>query len=577
MLATFDINKSTFEITDSGLAYNRIYDRAGNIVNANTQLPFGSISRLCSAQLIEPNQFGNGIGLTDRIYFTGEEFNNGTEWALDTATGDLWAAPALGAAAWENVTELNTGRTDKVALLIGDDRQGAPLLLYVGTKNPNGNFLQRNGLSNGKLFVWVADDPTSATDIIEDDPSEFRGTRNSLAGQFVEIAYYRPTLAGTPGYDALGYATQTTQDALARAVSNFQFSRPEDVSTNPADGTQAVLASTGRAEFAGGADTWGTTYRIDVNFNNIDAAGGITARVDILYDGNDAGAGQFQGPDFGLRSPDNLDWSEDGSIYIQEDRSTTPATLFGGTSGEEASIWKLNPTNGALTRIGQINRSAVPTGQTDSRPTDLGNWESSGVLDVSELFGQPAGNLFVFDVQAHSLTGGPITSGNLVEGGQLSLLSTNRTIIGNARPNRITTFNGNDVVSGGGGNDIVSAGFGDDLIRGGNGADSLSAGGGNDTIIASAGADICIGGLGDDVIRTGLGADLVVIARDSGSDTVRDFNVRAGDKIGLSGGLRFRNLTFSGDDILLRGTSEVLVTLTGVNTTTLGRSSFVIV
>jgi len=41
----------------------------------------------------------------------------------------------MGLAAWENVTELNTGRTDKVAFLVGDDRAGAPLLLYVGDKN----------------------------------------------------------------------------------------------------------------------------------------------------------------------------------------------------------------------------------------------------------------------------------------------------------------------------------------------------------------------------------------------------------------------------------------------------------
>ena len=79
--------------------------------------------------------FGSGIGLAARIYFAGEETNGGTEWALDTATGDLWAVPARGLAAWENVTELNTGRTDKVAFLIGDDRAGAPLLLYVGDKN----------------------------------------------------------------------------------------------------------------------------------------------------------------------------------------------------------------------------------------------------------------------------------------------------------------------------------------------------------------------------------------------------------------------------------------------------------
>ncbi|MGV2390513.1 MAG UNVERIFIED_CONTAM: hypothetical protein LVR29_26635 [Microcystis novacekii LVE1205-3] len=86
------------------------------------------------------------------------------------------------------------------------------------------------------------------------------------------------------------------------------------------------------------ADSWGTVYIFDNNLvfdqnGNLDtAASSVSAR--ILYDGNDAGGGQFSSPDFGVRSPDNLDWSDDGTIYIQEDRSFSD---FGQTSGEETS------------------------------------------------------------------------------------------------------------------------------------------------------------------------------------------------------------------------------------------------
>lgn len=179
------------------------------------------------------------------------------------------------------------------------------------------------------------------------------------------------------------------------------------------------MASTGR----GGrfpSDDWGTTYKIDVDFNDI-ATGDITATLDILYDGDDAGAGQFEGPDFGLRSPDNLEWAKDGFIYLQEDRSTKNAT-FGGESGEEASIWRLDPNSSDLVRVAQINRSAVPEGQTDGDPTDLGDWESSGITDVSTLFGEEPGDLFLFDVQAHSIRDGIIEDANLVQGGQLAFL-----------------------------------------------------------------------------------------------------------------------------------------------------------
>ncbi|HEY9615397.1 MAG TPA: alkaline phosphatase PhoX [Microcoleaceae cyanobacterium] len=553
-LSYFDIDRQTLQIVDSGLAFDTIYDREGHVVNdPATQLDFGSLNRFCSGQLIEAHQFGNGIGLQDRIYFAGEENSGGTEWALDTATGDLWAAPAMGHAAWENVTELNTGRTDKVAFLIGDDRAGAPLLLYVGDKNPTGNFLGRNGLSQGKLYVWVADDPTSSTDEIEANPSQFNGTGHSLAGQFVEIDYYRPDLKNTRedlngdgtiratelAYDEQGYATQTKQDALARAVSNFQFSRPEDVSTNPADGTQVVLASTGRAELFGGVDTWGTTYLVDVDFAQL-AQGAITAQLKILYDGDDAGAGQFSNPDQGLRNPDNVNWSSDGFIYIQEDRSTTPSTLFGGTSGEEASIWQLDPETGDLTRIAQIDRSAIPTGQTDSQPTDIGNWETSGILDVSSLFEQAPGSLFLFDVQAHSLTGNALTSQNLVEGGQLAFLVANQT------------------------------------LNGGNGADELTGFVGDDTLVGGNGKDTLRGNRGDDVLTGGNGKDVFVLAKGEGTDTITDFGTGP-DVIGLAGGLTFGDLSFSGNNILVASTNEVLATLTGVDTTTLTARDFVLI
>ncbi len=177
----------------------------------------------------------------------------------------------------------------------------------------------------------------------------------------------------------------------------------------------AVLASTGRDSLFP-SDRWGTTYIIDTDFSDLD---NITADVNAIYDGDDAGAGQFTDPDFGLRSPDNLDWADDGWVYLQEDSSYDE---FGLTSGEEASIWRLNPNTGELIRVAQMDRSALPDGQTDSSPDDIGNWESSGIIDVSTLFGEDPGQLFLFDVQAHSLRDGIIANAGLVQGGQLAFL-----------------------------------------------------------------------------------------------------------------------------------------------------------
>ena len=405
----FDIDPATLSVNGAGLAYHTIVDRYGTEVTSGTQIsdnpaadPTLGINRPCSASLFEAGEYG----LVDDIFFSGEESDGGQEFALDVHNGILYCLPWLGRAAWENITLIDSGDPGKIAILVGDDRAGAPLLLYIGEKNHlgDGSFLDRNGLAYGSLYVWVGNGVTS--------PEDFNGTGNSITGAFVEIAHYNPAMAGQPGYDAQGFADQDTQDALAAAAGAFQFSRPEDVATNPANGSQIVLASTGRGS-AFPSDDWGTTYIIDVDLAS------LTADISIIYDGDDAGAGQFATPDYGLRSPDNLDWADNGWIYIQEDRSTSNG-VFGGESGIEASIWAMNPVDGKLYRIGSVDRRAVPMGQVDTAPGDIGNWETSGILDVSGLFNVGSDEILMAAVvQGHSIKEGPIADGDLQEGGQL--------------------------------------------------------------------------------------------------------------------------------------------------------------
>ena len=117
-------------------------------------------------------------------------------------------------------------------------------------------------------------------------------------------------MAGNGEYDDLGYATQSKQDALVTALGAFQFSRPEDVSTSPSDSTLALMASTGRSS-AFPSDAWGTVYAVDIDFTD------LSADLQIIYDGDDAGGGAYPAPDFGLRSPDNVDWADDGPVLHQ--------------------------------------------------------------------------------------------------------------------------------------------------------------------------------------------------------------------------------------------------------------------
>ena len=216
----------------------------------------------------------------------------------------------------------------------------------------------------------------------------------------------------------MGYKTGLTLRREAKAGGAFQFSRPEDVSTHPSIGTRAVLASTGRDTVFPDHDAWGTIYRIDVDFE------AMTATLTILYDGDDAGGARFSHPDAGIRSPDNLVWARDGSIYIQEDKAKQQDPLFGSHSGQEASLWRLAPLTGEVQRIALIDRSVVlPKGSTDEKPGVIGAWESAGILDVTHLFDARVGErLLLATVQAHTIRDGLIAKHKLVEGGQLILL-----------------------------------------------------------------------------------------------------------------------------------------------------------
>lgn len=308
----------------------------------------------------------------------------------------------------------------------------APLWLYVGQKNApaveralppgidpaNAPFLNRNGLLEGQLYYFVAEDGMRT-------PAQFNGTGSTLTGTWKKIDVLDRTKAGEKGYDSLGYKTGLTLRREAKAGGAFQFSRPEDVSTHPAIGTRAVLASTGQDTVFPGHDAWGTIYQIDVDFE------AMTATLKILYDGDDAGGARFSHPDEGIRNPDNLEWGEDGWIYIQEDKAKQQDPLFGSHSGEESSLWRLDPLTGEAQRIARIDRSViVPKGSTDESPGVIGAWESSGILDVTHLFESRAGErVLLATVQAHTIRDGLIAEQKLVEGGQLIMLRKPLTMV----------------------------------------------------------------------------------------------------------------------------------------------------
>src|SRR4028119_532868 len=139
----------------------------------------------------------------------------------------------------------------------------------------------------------------------------------------------------------------------------------------------------------------------------------------------------------------------------------------------------------------------------------------------------------------------------------------NDTLTGNA---------GNDLLNGRNGNDSLIGNAGNDILIGGDGTDFLVGSAGDDLLNGDSGSDTLRGGLGTDILTGGNREDIFVFAAGEGIDTITDFSLGS-DKIGLTGGLTFGNLSFSGNQILIG--SDVLAVLTGVNTNTLTAWNFV--
>ncbi|WP_373534286.1 CAP domain-containing protein [Microcoleus sp.] len=115
---------------------------------------------------------------------------------------------------------------------------------------------------------------------------------------------------------------------------------------------------------------------------------------------------------------------------------------------------------------------------------------------------------------------------------------------------------GNDFISGNNDNDRLIGSDGNDTIRGGKEDDILIGGNGSDLLAGDRGQDILTGGAGDDtfILAGGLSASASLI----GADVIADFAI--GDKIGLTDGIGFANLTFEAVSLQLDGGASVAST-----------------
>jgi len=222
---------------------------------------------------------------------------------------------------------------------------------------------------------------------------------------------------------------------------------------------------------------------------------------------------------------------------------------------------------------GSVNPAPTPTPNTISITSPIPNATGDGSPTTAPKNTASGDNYFLSDSADTQI---PTNAAGL----PIFALSGKDNITGGEGADSINGMQGADTINGAGGNDSLSGGKESDLIDGGVGNDFIGAnndndrlmgGDGNDTIRGGKEDDILMGGNGDDLLAGDRGQDMLTggggndtfilagglsaAATLISADVIVDFG--AGDKIGLSDGIGFANLTFESVSLQLDGGASV--------------------
>ena len=525
----------------------------------------------------------NFIEFNDRLYFTANNEENGNElWVSDGTTegtsllidinpgesgSNYYSFPQSSFAS--NFIEFD----DRLYFTANDGENGTELWVSDGTTegtnllkdiNPNSNegynysYPQSSSASNFIEFndqlyftandgengteLWVSDGTTEGTNLLKDinpsirsssynySESSYSFPESSYASNFIEFndQLYFTANDGESGNelwvsDGTTEGTHILKDINPGFSGSYNYSFP--------DGSYANNLT----EFN---DQLYFTANDGENGNELWVSDGTTEGTNLLIDINPGVSGNSY-----YSSPDNS--------FVENLTEFNDQLYFTANDGENGNeLWVSDGTTEGTRLVADINPGVNSYGYAQS--------SYAGDLTV-------VGDELLF------------TANNGVSGNELFKLTLNDSIIftsGTNHPDRITGGSGADQIEGLDGKDTLNGAAGDDILLGGDGKDSLFGGNGNDSLLGGDGKDILTGGNGHDTLTGGDGKDAFVIVLDRGSDTITDFELGS-DRLILGSHLEYDDLILSGHTISFG--DEILATVDGINTQYLTADDFEVV
>jgi len=335
--------------------------------------------------------------------------------------------------------EYRADTSNKTVLLSPEDFADGELYMFVGEQTAE----DPNGFENGDLYVLKVEGAA--------DETVPEGERQTATWTKVP-----DDIALNPD----GTVLSTWVNANERST-NFQ--RPEDIAEDPNNPGTFYFATTGTEEKPGGdvendeddaatpeeaANSYGKLYRFSLN---PDDPTGEVKNFELVQEG---------GPGNGV-SYDNIHVDSNGNVVIQEDE-----TAFGGdvmtAESRDGRVWSYEIASDKITPILEIDENAA--GSQFNDPTEPGEWESSGIIEVAPSGftpeSRPGRSDYLLDVQAGTIRDPEVLGGDYERGGQLLLAEAAGEIsFGTPEADDLTAYQ-DDIVFAGAGKDILDASTG---------------------------------------------------------------------------------------------------------------------